>query len=224
MRLQDHINSFIPVIKHWKSKLIIIKYRFLKQSIRLGINIEIYNKCSFEDVVTIGDYSRVFNIKVGTYSYIGPNSFIIDTEIGKFCSIGPGVKIGLGIHPLDKITTSPYFYESELYGTFTNHKKVKSFDKVIIGHDVWIGANVMIMGGIKIGNGAVIGGGSIVNKDVAPYSIVVGSPAKHIRFRIPEEQIKELEKIEWYNWELKKIKENATLFMQNEKFIKNFAK
>ncbi|HOI88207.1 MAG TPA: CatB-related O-acetyltransferase, partial [Lentimicrobium sp.] len=92
-----------------------------------------------------------------------------------------------------------------------------------IGHDVWIGANAVILAGVKIGNGAIIGANSLVNKDVEPYSIVAGSPAKHIRFRFSEEIITKLQALGWWNWDDGKIRENIALFGNPEALLAKFS-
>lgn len=152
---------------------------------------------------------------VGKYTFINKN-VIVDknTEsIGRFCSIAYGVKIGLGNHPLDRISTHPFSY-SKKYG-FVNQDSTFSSqisEKTIIGNDVWIGANSIILAGVKIGDGAVIGANSLITKDVEPYSVVVGSPAKHLKYRFGESTRKDLLIEKWWNWSDDKIKSNIKRF------------
>ena len=118
----------------------------------------------------------LINVQFGDHSYIARNAQAANVSIGKFCSIGPNFCCGLGIHPLDGFSTSPYLYPN---GT-EEHKPV------FIGNDVFIGANVTILDGVTIGDGAVIGAGAVVTKDIPPYAIAVGVPAKTIKYRFDE--------------------------------------
>lgn len=159
---------------------------------------------------------QVTNSVLGDYSYVGRNSRVVYADIGKFCSIAGEVRLGMGTHTLDKLSTSPLFTEKN-NGTkhsWVETSAVNPFKRVTIGNDVWIGQRAMIMGGVKIGNGAVVGAGAIVTKDVPPYAIVGGVPAKIIRYRFSEEVISKLEKSKW--WELPDavLKENIELFQK----------
>ena len=131
----------------------------------------------------------------GKHSYISRDSSINreDTVIGSFCSISDGVRIGLAQHPTEFFSTSSYFYDE-------NNVLDRDFDKpCIIGNDVWIGSDVLIMGGINIGDGAVLAAGAVVTRDVPPYAIVGGVPAKVLRYRFDEETIKELLELKWWD-------------------------
>jgi len=146
--------------------------------------------------------------EIGQYSYGAPK--IIDASeesnlsIGKYCSISENVIILLGgEHRIDWVTTFPFtafFKEAQKF-------KVRHGTKgdVAIGNDVWIGMNVIILSGVKIGDGSVIGAGAVVTKDVPPYAIVAGNPARIIRMRFDEETIERLLQIEWWNWSLERV-------------------
>lgn len=163
-------------------------------------------------------FTRIFNSTIDKYSYVGSNTMIIYADISRFCSIAGDSIIGMSIHTLDNLSTSPIFTEKHngTGSTWTNTSNVYPYEKVQIGNDVWIGARVMIMGGITIGNGAVIGAGAIVTKDVPPYAIVAGIPAKVIRYRFSQEVIDRLETIKWWNFPDQVLKDNITLFQSKE--------
>ena len=171
-------------------------------------------------------YSRVQmnSSTLGDYSYVGRNSRLVHADIGKFCSIAGDVKIGMGTHTLDRLSTSPIFTEvhNSTKHHWTNNTIVTPYKRVIVGNDVWVGTDVKIMGGVTIGNGAVIGAGAIVTKDVPAYAIVVGVPARVIRYRFSSEVIDKLESLKWWDLPDNVIKKNIALFqsLQTEESIK----
>jgi virginiamycin A acetyltransferase len=137
-----------------------------------------------------------------------------------YTSISSDVKIGLIAHPTDFISTSPIFYAKRRGWVKNNlfQEDKKGFTK--IGNDVLISANTMILAGVNIGNGAIIGAGSFVNKDVPPYAIVAGIPAKIIRYRFTENQIKKLEDLKWWNLTKEKLQKFENSFGHPDQFIK----
>jgi chloramphenicol O-acetyltransferase type B len=140
----------------------------------IGINSHIFSNC-------IVNHSHI-----GNYTYIGRNSLIQNAIIGNYCSISHDLNCGLGNHPLNLFSTSPIFYRKRNPLHLEIVKENSSFIEykpISIGHDVWIGARVTILDGINIGNGAVIASGAVVTKDVPPYAIVGGVPARIIRYR-----------------------------------------
>ncbi|EPR69959.1 CatB-related O-acetyltransferase [Cyclobacterium qasimii] len=157
--------------------------------------------------------------KVQDYSYIGHSSNFLRTNIGKFCSISRNVNCGLPSHPTHFISTSPIFF-SPNNSTGTNWVKGdKLYDDlpspINIGNDVWIGMNVSITSGINIGDGAVIAAHSVVTKDVPPYSIVGGVPAKILKYRFSSDIINQLQKSEWWNKPDQYLKDNLSNFQHN---------
>ncbi|MEL4429140.1 CatB-related O-acetyltransferase [Shewanella mangrovisoli] len=177
-------------------------------NVSIGRSCVISRDTSLEHDVNILDYCRLFSTTIKSYSYVSPFSILIDCEVGKYTSIGPGCRIGLGIHPVDQLSTSPYLYNENLF----KKKNSNDFSKVIIGNDVWIGANALIMGGVKVGHGAVIGAGAVVTKDVPPYAIVVGAPAKVLRLRFKESEINKLLVSPWWECEHRIISKNKSSF------------
>ena len=146
-----------------------------------------------------------------------------NSTIGSFCSIAPEVLIGLGRHPSKTfVSTYPAFFSIDNSGcrvSFTQQQVFQELLPVYIGHDVWIGARVIINDGVKIGDGAIVGAGSVVTKDVEPYSIVGGVPAKHIRYRFTGQQIELLLSIRWWEKDIGWIKERVHLFEDIETFL-----
>ena len=171
---------------------------------------------------TIGRYCTVerrgmlFNSIIGDYSYTGYNTVVKHAKIGKFCSISWNVSVGGANHDYNKISTHPFSFK-EKYGFANTGGEYSSFLKPLsIGNDVWIGCNTVILRNVNIGNGAVIGASSVVTKDVPPYSVVVGNPAKVIKYRFPIEIIEMLIEMKWWDWETDFIKRNIGLFQKNE--------
>lgn len=159
------------------------------------------------NVIIAFDVNIMTKCKIGKYSYISNNSFIgPNTNIGRYCSIAPNVCIAPGQHPTNFLSTHlfQYSYYKEFEGKekidFCGHKPTK------IGHDVWIGRNVVIMDGVNIGNGAVIGANAVVTKDIPPFAVAGGVPAKIIKYRFSDNLIKQLSEIEWWNLEEEKLK------------------
>ena len=181
----------------------------------LGENVKIYTPC------------HIYDCQIGDYTYISYNAWIsYYTKIGKYCSIGPNLICGWGIHPTNGISTSPSFYsvKSPNNISFSTDDKIEQRKPITIGNDVFIGANVTIWDGVTIGDGAIIGAGAIVSKDIPPYAIAIGCPIKINRYRFNEEQIDALRKIEWWNFDDEQIKDVEKYFFDIDSFIENHTK
>lgn len=161
------------------------------------------------------------NIELGDYSYIAKNSNISNCKIGKFCSIGPNISCGLGKHPTNGISTSPMFYSTKCQNetTLCEQNKYEEHKKIIIGNDVFIGANVTILDGITIADGAIIGAGAVVTKDIPPYAIAAGVPAKVIKYRFSQEKINVLLERKWWNDNENELKRVERDFWDIDKFL-----
>ena len=175
--------------------------------------------------VLIYSPAHINHSKIGDYTYITQNSIVSKTTIGKFCSIGPNFVCGWGIHPTNGISTAPMFYSTRKQNgiTLSPNNKIEERKQITIGNDVFIGANVTVLDGVTIGNGAVIGAGAVVSKDIPPYAIAVGNPITIIRYRFDEDKIKALKKIEWWNFDEKKLMEIEKYFFDVDKFISIYA-
>lgn len=145
--------------------------------------------------------TEFYDSSIGRHSYIGYNSEIHSCDIGAFCSIANGLIVGGAKHPLDWVSTSPVFYEvGGGTGRHLGNLKIEPLKRTSIGNDVWIGSRVIVMQGLSIGTGAVVGAGSVVTKDVPPYAIVAGCPARIIKYRFDDDTIRMLLESRW--WEL----------------------
>jgi acetyltransferase-like isoleucine patch superfamily enzyme len=173
-----------------------------------------------EPVVHLG------NVTIGDYSYISYDGIITNTTIGDCCSIGPNLVCGWGIHPTNGISTAPMFYSTKCQNgtTLSNLDKIEERKPIRIGNDVFIGANVTILDGVTIGDGAVIGAGAVVSKDIPPYAIAVGNPIRIIRYRMSEEQIAAMQRIQWWNWDKDKLQEVERMFFEVDEFIEKYDK
>ncbi|WP_180271567.1 CatB-related O-acetyltransferase [Fredinandcohnia onubensis] len=164
--------------------------------------------------------THLVNVTIGRYSYIGRNTAINNTDIGQFCSIAGDCKIGGSSHPLDWVSTSPVFHEGRniMGKNFSNHP-YKTTIKTTIGNDVWIGSNCLIKSGVKIMDGAVVGMGSVVTKDIGPYEIWAGNPAKLIRKRFNEVTATKLLETEWWDLDEEALYNASKSFNEINKFI-----
>jgi phosphonate metabolism protein (transferase hexapeptide repeat family) len=152
----------------------------------------------------VGARTMLLEVAMGDYSYVVNDSQITYTTIGKFCSIAAMTRINPGNHPMHRATQAHFTYRASAY--FPGEADDAEFFErrrghhVHIGHDVWIGHGAIVLPGRNIGTGAVIAAGAVVTKDVEPYAIVAGNPARPIRPRFPQEIADRLVALAWWDW------------------------
>lgn len=150
---------------------------------------------------------------IGNYNYVGPFSMINNAEIANYCSIGPNVKLGQAEHSKSFLTTSQLISKDLI-----NHSLNKS--KTLINSDVWLAANVTVLQGVEIGVGAIIGANAVVTKNIPPYAIAVGIPAKVVSYRFDESTIDRLLDSKWYLNDLNRAKAILKDFNYNKEVLK----
>ena len=193
--------------------------------IKFGFSNEIALSSSFEGANKLYPHSY-FKGSMGYGTYIGPNSEI-EANIGRFTSIANYVRTNTGIHPIEEpyCTTSPMFFSTQKQNgkTFADRMMFDEFkEATYIGNDVWVGENVFFAGGLTIGDGAVVLAGAVVTKDVPPYAIVGGVPAKVLKYRYDDKTIKWLLHLKWWNMDLKWLKEHWELLCDIDKMKSYF--
>jgi phosphonate metabolism protein (transferase hexapeptide repeat family) len=152
----------------------------------------------------VGARTRIAETSFGDYSYVVSDADIIYSEIGRFCSIAAQTRINPGNHPLDRVALNHFTYRSSAYGL--GEDDAGFFDRrrghrVTLGHDVWIGHGAIVLPGVSIGHGAAVGAGAVVSKDLPPFAVAVGVPARVLRFRFAPEIVAALLRIAWWDWD-----------------------
>lgn len=189
-----------------------------KKGIYLRANVK-FNQTIFKGKNKVGRNTDIERSSIGFATYLGDDCYLRQCKIGKFCSIGSWVKVITGKHPLHYAMTHPIVFNEYLKKLDLFSTKRINFDEeyeyvseqyyIEIGNDVWIGQSAEIMSGIRIGDGAVIGAGAVVTKDVPPYAVVAGVPAKILKYRFSEDNIKKLLKLKLWDKDVIWLKENA---------------
>lgn len=159
----------------------------------------------FGRFVEIGQGTRIVNAEIGDYSYCDRRADIANAIVGKFANIAASVRIGATDHPLDRASLHHFLYRSSDYWSDVDHDHSffvhRASRTAFIGHDTWIGHAAMVKPEVTIGHGAVVAAGAVVTKDVAPYTIVAGTPARLLRRRQPESVANRLIALGWWDWE-----------------------
>ncbi len=218
------------ILRRFKRKFVTFLIKIKNKNVSYGIGNLLNKNVIFGGYNSIGDDNVIIDSSFGFASYCSNNCNIAYTKIGKYCCIGRRFTTSVGLHPAKKyVSIHPAFYSIAKQSgfSFVNENKFKEIDLLFenkycvkIGNDVWIGDNVTVLSGIEIGDGAIIAAGAVVTKNVEPYSIVGGVPARFIRYRFTNEQKNMLEVIKWWNRDISWIRENVNLFMNIEEFCK----
>lgn len=192
--------------------------KFFKKILRgkCVINSQIHKTAKINSGATIVDST------IGRYTYTCYDDEIVNCEIGQFCSISDDVIIGGAEHPIMWVSTSPVFQNVKHSGPkkrFAKHE-FAGIPRTVIGNDVWIGKRVIIKAGVNIGDGAVVGAGAVVTKDVPPYAIVAGVPARIIKYRFDEDTTAQLLETKWWNLPDEVLEKRAGNITNVQEFLK----
>lgn len=163
------------------------------------------------------------DVTIGDFSYVsGPRTFVESARIGKFCSIARQTVIGVGNHDHSIVTTHPFLISPEFGGLVQARQAGAQREAPIIGNDVWIGINSIVMRGVKVGDGAVIAANSVVTRDVEPYAIVGGAPARLLKHRFPPELAAALQRSKWWDWSDAELQERCAEFSSPAEFARKY--
>ena len=189
-----------------------VESRFVSLGARIGLR----------SIIRAGVYAER-SLELGDFSYIsGPGTFVEAARIGRFCSIARQTVIGVSGKDMARVTTHDFITAPD-YGRLTNRVTLPEQKPApVIGNDVWIGINAVIMRGVTIGDGAVIGANAVVSRDVPPYAVVGGNPARHIRDRFSPEQAAALQRIRWWDWTPQQLQERVPDFFDVQSFIEKY--
>jgi acetyltransferase-like isoleucine patch superfamily enzyme len=210
----------------WLGKLWIAKkleWKHRNEKLKIGY-LSYARNSTFGLFNTLQDNVTLNNVNLGDFSYISFNTAVSRASIGKFCSIGPDCKIGLGKHPTNTfVSTHPAFFSSSKRAqlTFSDSNYFQETENINIGNDVWLGANVIVVDGVNISDGVIVATGSVVTKDIPAYAIVGGVPAKVIKYRFEENIVLKLLDFKWWNKDIKYLKNNFKKFQDINSFFNN---
>ena len=178
--------------------------------------------CSFDGVrvdrrsrvehgARLAHHVELLDSRIGRFTSLGRYAKCHYADLGPFCSVAWDVTIGATGHPMDRVSTHAFAYRREI-GGFTATSENIERPRAVVGADVWVGAQAIVMPGVHVAIGAVLGAGSIVTRDIPPYAVVSGSPARVMRLRIPEDCVPSLLRSRWWEWPDTALRQHTQLF------------
>lgn len=205
-------------------KKALIAFNNVKTSSKVSFSVDINRQTTLRGRNSIHSGCVISNSDIGFASFVGRDTYLPNVLVGKYCSIAHSVEVVAYTHPSSMfVSTHPAFYSLLKQAGFTYSDKqkfneslnvatsTKSFS-LVVGNDVWIGARVLILGGVSIGDGAIVAAGAVVTKDVPPYAIVAGVPARVVRMRFSSDKISFLLNLKWWEKSEDWIRNNAKFF------------
>ena len=227
MGLSNAMRPYTSALKR-SVKNLIIRFRTSKDGVVIKLNTRLdgvklgsgdtiaehvyLTNVSLAEYVNVAHHAEIASSSIGKRTSVGRYTKIRDAKIGSYCSISWDVTIGATAHRLDHSSTHAFWYRSQ-FGLADENLFLPA-SEVTVGNDVWIGCGAILMPGITIGDGAVVGAGSVVTKDVPPYTVIAGAPAKPLKSRFDSDVAMRLRKTEWWNWSDALLTESMPLFSE----------
>ena len=212
--LQSILRNPVTAWLKWLTEKIYYELKHSDRHLSIGYLARVAD-CRFGDYNTLYEGAQLTKVSLGDFSYVSANCRLSNAQIGKFSCIGPETIIGLGRHPARGFVSShPAFYSTlkQAQVTFVREPRFEEFTPVRIGNDVWIGARAIVLDGVTISDGAIVGAGAVVTKDVPPFAVVGGVPARILRYRFPPDEIAYLAQLKWWDRDIGWLRENAGRF------------
>ena len=181
------------------------------RGVRIAHGVSLSNT-KLNDFANIAHHAELSGAVIGKRTSVGRYTKVRNADIGSYCSISWNVTIGAVGHSMDHPSTHAFSYRSQ-FGIVDANRDL-GHARVKIGNDVWIGCDAIIMPGVQVGDGAVIGAGAVVTKDVVPYSVVSGVPARLMRYRFDRETIEALESLSWWDWDDTTLRSRISFFSE----------
>jgi acetyltransferase-like isoleucine patch superfamily enzyme len=215
-------------IAHLRAFQVSLRHLLVNPTLSLSPGARVMD-CTFGLHCMVGPDSRLASSRLGNCSYVSNRVELYRCTVGAFTSIGPRVKTVHGVHPTQLVSSHPAFYSplKQCGRSFSTEEKFPEFKfladdpafQVGLGSDVWIGADTLILEGVRIGHGAIVAAGAVVTKDVAPYAICGGVPARTIRSRFDDSTVEKLLRIAWWDWPLSTLESRAPDFLDLQRFL-----